>query len=35
MQEKADLLRQGRLPLSVTGLYQADGFTSSDQVIPD
>ena len=35
MQEKADLLRQGHLPLSVAGLYQADGFTSSDQVIPD
>ena len=35
MQEKADLLRQGHLPLSVAGLYQADGFTSPDQVIPD
>lgn len=34
MQEKADLLRQGHLPLRVAGLYQADGFSSPDQVIP-
>lgn len=35
MQQKADLLRQGHLPLGVAGLYQADGLISPGQVIPD